>query len=206
MKIKKITSIILALVILLTCSACQENSVEGVVTSLFKALKTYDPDGISKIVTEFPNTDDCGVNYDLFSDEAYVTLFRTAYGNLSYTINSITKNENAATVALTMTHPDFKSSYSTALYSVTALMLTDEKLYNQVMSDQEANISYLVPQQMKNMYLSKNIETITTDFTLELIKENDTWKIKTDNQLKNLMSCNLYTITSRIASGGGLTE
>ena len=206
MKIKKITAIILALTILVTFTACQENSAEGVVTSLFKSLKTYDAQSISKIVTEFPNTDDCGVNYDLFSDEAYVTLFQTAYSDLSYKIDSITKSENTATVTLAMTHPDFKSSYSTALYSVTALLLTDETLYNQVMSDQEANSSYLVPQQMKNMYLSENIETITTNFTLELIKENDTWKIKTDDQLKNLMSCNLYTITSKIASGGGLPE
>ncbi len=204
MKIKKITAVILTLTLLLTFAACTENSAKGAVTSLFKALKTYDTTAIEKTVTEFPNTNDCGVTYDLFSDEAYVALFQAAYGDLKYSIDSINENENSATVTIIMTHPDLKSAYSTALYSSAALFLSDEAFYEQIMNNPEADISYLVPQQMKNMYVNDNIETIETTFTLSLVNQEGVWKIKTDDQLKNLMSCNLYTITSTIA--GGETE
>lgn len=205
MKIKKITSVITILVLLFSFSGCAENSAKGAVTSLFKALKNYDSAAINQVVTVFPDTNDCGVTYDLFSDEAYVELFQTAYGDLIYTIDSIEESENSAIVKLTMTHPDFKTAYSTALYSTAALVFSDQNLYEQMMSDPEADIRYLVPQQMKNMYVSKKIESIETTFTLNLTNVDGHWKITTDDQLKNLMSCNLYTITSTI-SGGGLPE
>ena len=202
MRIKNIIALALATILLFSLTSCTNSSAEGAITSLFKALKTYDTEAITEVVTEFPNTNDCGVTYDLFSDEAYVVLFREAYGELTYSIDNIVENESSATVTLKMTHPDFKSAYSTAMYSVAALVFSDSKFYEQVMSDETADISYLVPQQMKNMYVNEKIETIETTYTLTLINDNGAWKINTDDQLKNLMSCNLYTITSTISNGG----
>ena len=202
MKNHRFIALALAAMLLFSFTGCANNSANGAVTSLFKALKTYDTEAITEVVTVFPDTNDCGVTYDLFSDEAYVALFQEAYDDLSYTVENVVENDNTATVTLKMTHPDFKTAYSTAMYSVAALVFSDSKFYDQVMSDETADISYLVPQQIKNMYVNESIETIETNYTLTLTNENGNWKINTDDQLKNLMSCNLYTITSTISNGG----
>lgn len=200
MKFKKTIAIIISLVLISTFTACSQDGPQGAVSSLFKALATYDVETMQTILTEFPNTDDCGVTYDLFSDDAYVELYKTAYPDLKYSIDKVDENEARSTITLTLSHPDFQSAYSSALYSSAALFLSDQELYEQIMQDPTADISYLVPQQIKNMYLNDNVETIETVFTLSLTKHNDVWKIEVDEQLKNLMSCNLYTITSTIAN------
>ncbi len=201
MKTKKIIAIIISIVLILTLFGCSQSSVQGTVSALFKALKVYDVPALESVLTEFPNTKDCGVTYDLYSDDAYIALYKEAYQSISFTIDKIDENESGATVALTMSHPDLKTAYSTALYSSTALLFSDQNLYEQVMKDPDLDISYLVPQQIKTMYLNDNIKTIESTFTLTLTKQDDTWKIQTDEQLKNLMSCNLYTITSTISNG-----
>lgn len=199
MKFKKTIAIIISLVLISTFTACSQDGPQGAVSSLFKALATYDVETMQTILTEFPNTDDCGVTYDLFSDDAYVELYKTAYPDLEYSVDKVDKGKTRAVITLTLSHPDFQTAYNSALYSSAALFLSDQNLYELVMQDPTADISYLVPQQMKNMYLNDNVETIETVFTLSLTKHNDVWKIEVDEQLKNLMSCNLYTITSTIA-------
>ncbi len=201
MKAKKIIAIVITSLLILSLFGCSQNSAQGAVSELFKALSSYDVKALEIVLTEFPNTKDCGITYDLYSDDAYINLYKEAYQNLSFTIEQVDENESGATITLTMSHPDLKTAYSTALYSSAALLFSDQNLYEQIMKDPAADISYLVPQQMKTMYLNNNIETIKSTFVLTLIKQNYGWKIQTDEQLKNLMSCNLYTIASTISSG-----
>lgn len=201
MKTKKIFAIVIAIFLILSLFGCTQNSAQSAVSELFKALGSYDVKALETLLTEFPNTKDCGVTYDLYSDDAYISLYKEAYQNISFKIDKIDENESKATVTITVSHPDLKTAYSTALYSSTALLFSDQNLYEQVMKNPDLDISYLVPQQMKTMYLNNNIKTIKSTFTLTLTKQDNTWKIQTDEQLKNLMSCNLYTITSTISNG-----
>ncbi len=201
MKTKKIITIIISIILVLTLFGCSQNTAQSTVSSLFKALKAYDIAALEGLLTEFPNTADCGVTYDLFSDDEYITLYKEAYQNLRFTIEKIEESESGATVNLTVSHPDLKTAYSTALYSSAALLFSDENFYTEIMNNPDADISYLVPQQMKTMYMNEEIETIESTFTIFLTKQDNTWKIQTDEQLKNLISSNLYTITSTISNG-----
>lgn len=204
MKTKRILLLFIVGVLLLSFAGCKNATTpEGAIRILFDGLKEYDIETLYAVLTEFPNTDDCNVTYDLFSDQSYVDLYQKAYQNLQYTITdtSVTEGETkTATVTLMVTHPDLQSSYSTALYAAASLIFADENLFNEVMNNEEADISSFVPQQMQNLYTNGKIETIETQFILQLVCVEDTWKIQNDDQLKNLMSSNLYIIASTVAN------
>lgn len=196
---KKLIAFIIITVTLLTTVGCSLLSgPRTTVDSLFKALETYDADAITKLVTEFPNNDDCGVTYDLFSDEVYINLYKAAYTNLSFKVASLNTENKNATMVVTVTHPDLKTAYTNATYSSMALLMSDEALYNDFMNNPDKDFSYLVPTQIRNMVQSGNVENIETTFTISLREDDDGWKIITDDELKNLISSNLYSIAANI--------
>ena len=77
-----------------------------------------------------------------------------------------------------------------------AMIFSNEDLFNSVIENEDAEISYYVPNQMQNMVTNEQVETIETEYTLQLVKEDKGWLIVTDEQLKNLVSSNLYKIAS----------
>ena len=77
-----------------------------------------------------------------------------------------------------------------------AMIFSNSDLFNSVIENEDAEISYYVPNQMQNMVTNEQVETIETEYTLQLVKEDKGWLIVTDEQLKNLVSSNLYKIAS----------
>lgn len=199
MKFKKGVALITILLLLLSFSACSLISEpRETIKDLISALKIYDVDQINELVTEFPNNADCGVTYDLFSDDIYIQLYKTAYQKLTYKIDSVSETDTSATVTVRLTHPDLNTAYSSATYSALALVMADEQLYAEFMANPDKDYSYLVPQQIINQYTTGNIEEIETTYTLTLKNINGEWKLVTDNELKNLISSNLYNIAANI--------
>lgn len=198
MYIKKTIAILSVIVLLLSLVGCANNATPNdTINTLFDALKKYDMETIKTVVSEFPNADGCNITYDPFSDTPYVLLYQKAYTNLEYQINSIKETgDTTATATLTVTHPDLKTAYTSALYTSMAMIFSDEKLFNSIIEDEDAEISNYVPNQMQNMVTTGKVETIETEFTLQLTKSENGWKITTDEQLKNLISSNLYQIAS----------
>ncbi len=199
MKLKHalLLTIVFCLVISLTaCSGAL--TPKDAVKSLFSALEEYDIEKLKEILTEFPNADDCAITYDPFSDKPYVLLYQKAYKDqLKYEILSINEASGTeATIKLKVNHPDLKSAYSTALYTSMAMIFSDEKLFNEIIENEDMEISNYVPNQMQNMVAQGNVEMIETEFTLQLTKKDNQWVIVTDEQLKNLISSNLFLIAS----------
>ncbi len=200
MKIKIIV-LFTIIVLLFSFCGCSQSSSQGTVDAFFSELKKYDTEKLSALLTEFPNTDDCGVTYDLFSDEDYINLYQQAYEkDLKFKVTSIRETDSNATAVIEVTHPDLNSAYNQALYAAAAAAMSDASLMDQAM-DFSNDISYLVPRQMKAMHENEQIETITVSYTISLIKKDDHWYITTDEQVKNLMSSGIYKITSTIANG-----
>lgn len=198
MNLKRITVlalIIAMLTVLVGCSGAL--TPKDAINTLFSGLKKYDIEKMAKVLSEFPNADDCSVTYDPFSDTPYVLLYQKAYPDLKFTVVSIDQTSDTnATAIVKVTHPDLKTAYTTALYSSMAMIFSNEDLFNSVIENEDAEISYYVPNQMQNMVTNEQVETIETEYTLQLVKEDKGWLIVTDEQLKNLVSSNLYKIAS----------
>lgn len=197
LKLKQIVLFLMVLVLTFSLCGCAKTTPEGTVKSLFSALKEYDIEKMTEVLVKFPDAEGCNVTYNPFSDVAYVNLYKKAYPDLAYEIISITESgENSATAVLKVTHPDLKSAYSTALYTSMAMIFSNEELFNNIIENEDMEISNYVPTQMQNLVVQGKVETIESEFTLTLTKGEDGWRIVTDDQLKNLVSSNLYLIAS----------
>lgn len=200
---KRIIALLCISILLLVLTSCSSNTktAAGTTTALIKAQKDYDVAAISQVVTEFPTTKTgYGLTYDLFSDKEFVELFKEIYAKSKFTVTHCNESGETATAIISVEVPDIKSSYTTALYSAASLVFADENLYKQFM-DENANVTGMVPRQLLTMYKNGEIQNVTQEYMLQLKKKDGTWKVVTDDNLRKMLSADLFDVVSKIAAG-----
>lgn len=193
--------LVLSIILLLIIPRTNTKSPDGTVKYLFSTLKDYDKEKMSSVLTQFPNTYECNLTYDLFTQTNYVSLFQKSYGDAKFSIENINENDDThTTVTVKATIPDLPTAYSSAMYAVAIRAFSDEELYN-LIQDENADVSGYIPEEIISMYDDGKIQSTETTFTLSLQKQDDgSWKISTDDDAKNLISYNLYNTVSALTS------
>lgn len=194
---KRITAfaVILALVmVLFGCShKISREDAQSILDPFFTALKEYDREAMGDYLTEFP--DKSGYVYidDIFNDEAYVKLYRRLYSSITYNIIST----DGMRVVLEVSMPNIHALYTDISARIMNLTLMDESLRDKLAENSE-NAVVLLQETMLSI-ASKNpeqIEKMTREFTLTLQKKKGSYQIVTDDEVRKLLTGNLFLAKS----------
>ena len=194
------------IIVLILLGGCGKDTPNATANSFLKALKKYDINTMAECVDSFPKIESSVLTYDIFSAPEYTETFQLCYSSMRFSVQSVTETDNTATVEIKGTHPNLSDAYATAMYTVAANIFSDESLYNMV-QDENADLTGLIPQEMRKMYENGKIENKESAYKLTLKKSENGWRISDDDELRNLMTCDLYkNVKSTIESISGSSE
>ena len=172
---KKILSIIIGLVLMLTVVSCQNG-------------KKFAENDVKKTMDALQKGDFSGLNYSK-EDIETIQIFTGAYKKISYKINKTTEEgKNKVLVNVTMKYPDL----SEAAKVFQDRVLKDAQQFAQK-SDAEIekqSMEYL--KQVINEKLNdSNLKYLEETFDLVYVKQNGTWELEDNNpQFTKVMSFN----------------
>ncbi len=194
---KRITALAVIFALVVILSGCghkiSREDAQSVVDPFFAALKEYDREAMSGYLTEFP--DNTGYVYvdDIFNDEAYVKLYRQLYSSITYSIKSIEGNR----VIFEVSMPNIHALYTDISARIMSLTLMDETLRDKLEENSE-NAVILLQETMLSIATQNpdQIEKMTQEYTLTLQKKNGTYQIATDDEVRKLLTGNLFLAKS----------
>ena len=170
-----VSGIILLLVVLaivtalLLLPATPEKTVEGMLNS----LKNADFESVNKYVNydEIVNESEMLQNTEM-DEEAQSLLFN----KLAWKISNISKEENTASVEVEITNKDFNQIISNYTQEALRIAFSGESF-----TQEEQNNK--LKEQLKN----EEIGTKTVTTTIQLVKQDNEWKIQADESLVNAL-------------------
>lgn len=193
MKMKRFISVVLLVCLLFTAVSCKSgaSAAKEVTADLMTALQTYDLNAISDCVEDLPDNTGTAYVHDIYTEDYYVDLYAAANTNLSYTVASASAKE----VVLKVQMPDLYALYQKVFASVMSQAMTDAALQEKILND-DYDAHLLVIALMIDDIQNNGISTTEQEITLSVEKYNDDYKIKTDDQLKLLLTDRLSLIQS----------
>lgn len=188
MKFKRFISLALTAVLAVSLVSCKSGSGEAkeVVTDFMTALTTYDMNAMSKCIEDFPDNTGTAYKHDIYTEDYYKDLYEAANTKLSYSITSASSKQ----VKLKVTMPDIYTLYQNTFLSVAQQALGNEQMTQYVM-DENNDAHLLIIALMINEINTNGVGTVDEEITLSVGKINGEYKIKTDDQLKTLMTSKL---------------
>ncbi len=194
---KRITGLALIFALVIMLSGCghkiNREDAQGVLDPFFAALKEYDREEMSNYLSDFP--DNSGYVYidDIFNDEAYVKLYRQLYSSITYSVKSI----NGKSVVLEVSMPNIHTLYTDISARIMSLTLMDESLRDKLEENSE-NAVVLLQETMLSIATQtpEQIEKMTQEYTLTFQKENGTYQIVADDEVRKLLTGNLFLAKS----------
>lgn len=181
----------LAIIVLILFGGCGKDTPNATANSFLKALKKYDINTMTQYIDSFPKIESSVLTYDIFSAPEYTETFQLCYSSMRFSVQTLTETGNTATVQINVTHPNLSDAYATAMYTVAANIFSDESLYN-IVQDENADLTGLIPNEMREMYKNGKIENRKSSYKLTLKKNENGWYIADDDELRNLITCDLY--------------
>ncbi len=191
MKFKRIISAILLICIIFSVTACKSGAdvSKKIVDNLMAALTEYDVNAISNCIEDFPDNTGTPYIHDIYTEDYYRDLYVAANESLTYTIKSATAKE----VVLNVTMPDLYSLYQEIFTAVVSQAFTNTEVNDYILNP-ENDSHLMVIALMINEIENNGVDTIEKEIKLSVSKINDKFKIKTDDQLKMLLSDGLSQI------------
>lgn len=189
---KRIFSLLLVLVMLCSAAGCspkvEKSAIEETLSQFTDALKVYDRDKMTALLTEFP--DNAGYVYldDIFNDDPYIELYRILYGDISYKIVSCSGNK--ATVAYTM--PNIQGLYSTVSTLILNMAMSDSSLQDKLAENDENGIILIQEMMIYCATQNQSIETMTQEFTLTFKEKDGRAIIVCNDELRALITGNYF--------------
>ncbi len=188
MKMKKIIALVLVFVVAFSVCGCATNSFaeqeQNVIHGFMNGLKIYSIDEMTNYIESFPNSDNSIYVNDVFSDPSFVEVYKEANTHMSYTIAD-KKVDGAAVV--TVTFVDIQKLYADTVAKMFTSANTDENLKN-LLLDENTNAQELISAYMLSTLQNSDVETVTEEFRLTTYKDGNSFKIRTDDELKELMT------------------
>lgn len=188
---KRIISVVLLVCMLFSLASCNAGATEAkkVVDKLMVALQTYDINKIASCVEDLPDNSGTAYIHDIYTEDYYKDLYAAANEKLSYQIASASAKE----VVLKVQMPDLYALYQKVFASVMSQAMANEDAQKYIL-DEKTDAHLLVIALMINDIKTNGIETVEQEIKLSVDKFNDTYKIKTDEQLKLLLTDKLSLI------------
>ena len=157
---------------------------QNVIHGFMNGLKIYSIDEMTNYIESFPNSDNSIYVNDVFSDPSFVEVYKEANTHMSYTIAD-KKVDGAAVV--TVTFVDIQKLYADTVAKMFTSANTDENLKN-LLLDENTNAQELISAYMLSTLQNSDVETVTEEFRLTTYKDGNSFKIRTDDELKELMT------------------
>lgn len=191
---KRILLLLICAVFLFSGAACgtkrgslSEKEMTNALNAFVSSMSNYDIEEMTSELTEFPNKDPYVYLDDIFNDEAYTALYRAVYYNISHKV----KRAEADQLVVEFTMPDIRQLYITISSAVLNMALNDPDL-QQKLNEDEMNGVILIQQAMLSAAAKGNYDTMKQEFTLSFKKENDSVLIVCDDELRALLTGNLF--------------
>lgn len=155
--------VVALLTFMIVTSSDPKKSVDGFLTN----LKAGDFEKAQEFLT----------GEKLLKDEEYdIETQRLFFDKISWKVTKVTKESDNATVELEITNKDFKTLIASYMQKVLKLALSGENI------TVEENKNYLI-EELKN----DQVQTITQTKTIKLVKENEKWKVVSNDELLNTL-------------------
>ncbi|MBQ4052170.1 MAG: hypothetical protein IJD09_00770 [Clostridia bacterium] len=185
---KRLFILLVAVIMLVVMSGCgarlSQSQMEQTLSEFVTALRVYDRQAMTKVLTEFPDKTPYVYLDDIFNDEGYVELYQLLYADIQYRVVQCEKNQ--MTVEFTM--PDVQSMYVKVMGVVFQMALSDPVL-EQKLSENDANGSILVREIMLSQVKQGQVPpTFTESFTLEFIEKDGRIQIVCDDAVRTVMT------------------
>ena len=187
MKFKNLVSIVLLVCMVFSLSACKSGAAASkeLTETLMTSLATYDINAISKCVEDVPDNTGTTAVVDIYTSDYYMDIYAAANANLTYTVSSSSAKE----IVLKVNMPDLVSLYNKCWNTALSGALSDAELQKLVIEGSTSfDPNLLVPALMLNELKSGSVSTVEKEIKLSVVKINGEFKIKTDEQLKCLLS------------------
>lgn len=188
---KRVLVALLIGVLLLSMCGCankKETAMEQTVSAFMEALRVYDREQMTELLSEFPDKTPYVYYDDIFNDTQYMEMYRILFADLTY---SVVKVEDGR-LAVSVTMPNVQKLYSDISAMVLNMALEDEALLTKL-SENDENASILVREMMlayaKNGY---EMEQITEEFTLSFATKEGKSVLLCDDALRALMTGNFF--------------
>lgn len=197
---KRMVAFALLVALIIVLSGCghkiSHEDAQSVVEPFFAALKEYDRAEMTAYLSEFPDNSEYVYVDDIFNDEAYIKLYQQLYSSITYSI----KSTSGAKVVLEVSMPNIHALYTDISARIMNLTLMDESLRDKLEENSE-NAVVLLQQTMLSIAAEnpEQVETMKEEFTLTFQNENGSYKIVTDDELRKLLTGNLFLAKSATA-------
>lgn len=189
---KRFILLLLATVMLFSMAGCSsrvpQTDMEATLSRFTEALKVYDRDQMTTMLTEFPDNSEYVYLDDIFNDDPYIELYRVLFADITYEIKSAQKNK--LIVAYTM--PDVQNLYSTVSSLALQLAMSDESFQDKLAENDENGIVFIQEMMLYLALQGKEIETMTQEFTLTFKEAEQLPVIVCNDELRALITGNFF--------------
>ena len=188
---KRFFLLLIAAVMLISSAGCSvsidESKMNDTLTLFTNALKVYDRDAMTLLVTEFPDKTEYVYLDDIFNDEPYINLYRILFSDITYEIKSCEKNR----IIAEFTMPNVQQLYSTVLAEVFQMVMSNEELQAKLDEDDQNGV-ILTQEMMLSLAINGEYETMIQEFTLTFKEKEDRVILVCDDQFRALITGNFF--------------
>ncbi len=184
---KRFLSFLLVAVLLLSSCGRTLNNKEETLAEFTDALKVYDRDAMSALLTEFPDKSQYVYLDDIFNDAKYIELYRLLYSDIDYKVKSSSKNQ----IVAEFTMPDIKSLYTGVVAIVMNIAISDQTLVDKLDENEENGI-ILTQEMMLTLAKQGKAASMTKEYTLTFTEKDGKTVIACDDELRALMTGDFF--------------
>lgn len=169
------------------CKSVPEKEMTQTFSSFVSALKIYDRDAMTLLLTEFPDNTSYIYLDDIFNDEPYMKLYRNIYPNISYSVVSAEGNHLVVKVNM----PNVQKLFTTVTAMVMAMVMDDASL-KEKLAENDENAIILNQELMLAMAGEGKYEMMEQEYTLSFDKKDGEVLLVCDDQLRSFMTGNFF--------------
>lgn len=185
---KRLVLILLTVLLMFTSCSGVSSAEKKLIEQFTTAMKSYNKQAMSELLTEFPDKTPYVYIDDIFNDQKYVDLYRKLYTNISYEIKS-SKNDS---ITIEMTMPNIQKLYTDSAAFVMNLALSDTELISKLDENEENGV--ILIQEIMLTYADQKdaVEMMTVEFTLKTVRDGGKLRIVCDDALRAMLTGNFF--------------
>lgn len=191
---KRIISIFLIILLTFTVVGCNKNNPEDTVESYLNAIKNGDIENLEQYVVEEDDDNNLELS-EIDEDDKIKKAFSKAYSKLEYEVLNVETNGDKAKVETRIKAPNLGEVMSATLAEILPGVFEDafEESFSE--NPEETFDETALEKQMIDVFAKNinkdDISLVENTVKIDLVKEDDKWLIKVDENLENGLTGNL---------------
>lgn len=199
---KTITLIAFTLLLSLVLVACgNRETPEQAVTNAFNALKNSDMETAQKYFSDSDLLINDSESDGLFNDEEEYKLL---LNNFSFNIISSSEDGDTATVQAEITNIDMASVLLEYFDQIFTVAYENALAGDQAKSDEEMDA--IAEQLFYDLLTSEDNEKVTSTIDINLTRQDNSWKIESDDELNDAVLGGLFSALEDLMNGLSASE